>query len=234
MSSAINFTQNSLSIPSYNSRQQQIYSAERKITQIDRQIANNDDRISITKEMIANNSKLIANNSKLSTALKESRDIEAKLLACYEKLLEIRMAKNISNNTTVIVPQKLQASVVSSSNHNSSVKALEKYEVAPVIQKSKPLDMAVINADATQKLGDVLFDNYKGNNQTLATNIRDRFFQELGYDPSKNIASVNSSLEKVFNSFANYLKIGEYSYLNGNNSFLTDLQNRLLSCNVEC
>ena len=94
--------------------------------------------------------------------------------------------------------------------------------------------MAAINADATQKLGGVLFDNYKGDNQTLAKNIRDRFFQELEYDSSKNMASVNSSLEKVFNSFANYLKTGEYSYLNGNNSFLTDLQNRLLSCNVEC
>ena len=241
MSNAINSTQNNMLMPSYDNRTQQVQSAQRQIARIDRQIAGNDDRISITKEIIANNNKLITALKESRDLLQESRDISQRiidkseqLLACYEKLLEIRRAKNSANNTAVIVPQQLQTPVVSL-NHNNPVKVLEKYQVAPVFQAPKSVDMAPINADATQKLGDVLFDYYKDIDQTLSRNIRERFFQELGYDADKNIiASVNSSLERVFNTFAKYLKMGEYSHLKGNNNFLTDLQNRLLSYNVEC
>ncbi len=135
-------------------------------------------------------------------------------------------------------PKELTSRSHYSPVENSSVVKFVKQQELEVINPKTPIlqsmSMPEIISDATLKLGDVLFDHYKDDNKALAMNIRDRFFQELEYDSSKNVVSANSSLEKVFNSFANYLKVGEYSYLKGNNHFLNDLQNRLLSCNIQC
>lgn len=401
MSNAINYVQNSVSIPRYN-RQQQINTAENRISQIDRQIAKKDEQSGTIRELITARKQIISNNDKLLTlrtehlnTLKESRDLQvdarditAKLLACYEKLLEIRreknnpetviskvsqstlttgkdqppnpnsntvdksdamplkqvfaenvralgkeleykptdwvkvntprlpeyanmysnfiknnkeFVKNIDSNSEKILSNKniletynksLSGANVGSrieedaiakiieentglqklnSNNfkqmrqarneyydfiNTKIKAqtlnstdktqeVVKYtdpinnsrklrEEHLAIQTSKPVGMAAITADATQKLGELLFDKYKDVNTTAATNLRERFFEDLEYDATRNIASVNSNLSKVFDNFATYLKIGEYSYLNNHKNYLYDLQTKLMRFDKWC
>jgi hypothetical protein len=242
MSSAINYVQNSLYIPSY-SRQQQINIAERQIEQIDRQIANNDEFQKIGGQLLA----ALEKNQSLRTehlkTLKESRatgqrivDKSEQLLACYEKLLEIRRAKNNPETTVAKVSQSIKE-VYSTPVHSNQLrdKAVQQTANVPTIQTSnKPVDMGAISADATQKLGDLLFDRYKEVNTTAAMNLRERFFEDLGYDATKKIASVNSNLSKIFDNFATYLKIGEYSYLANNKHYLDDLQTKLMRFDRWC
>lgn len=269
MSSAINYVQNSVSIPRYN-RQQQINIAERQISQIDRTIEKNNRTIALNNEQNAIRRELIANNDEFQKiggkllavleenqalrtehlkTLKESRDAgqrivdkSEQLLACYEKLLEIRRAKNASNNSGVVTPQKFKTSVSSGISPNHSVSSMKHkvikeqshYQSAPAIKSSIPVDLKAVNADATKQLGDVLFDHYEGTNKALAMNIRDRFYQELEYDTNKNTISINSNLEKVFSTFANYLKIRDYSYFKDHASHFLDLQNRLMKFDAWC
>lgn len=249
MSSTINYVQNSVSIPRYN-RQQQINIAERQISQIDRTIALNNEQNAIRRELIANNNErndiirelITAKTEHLKTLkesreiMQEARDIEAKLLACYEKLLEIRRAKNNPETAVAKVSQSIKE-VHSTPVHSNQLrdKAVQQTANIPTIQTStKPVDMVVISADATQKLGDLLFDRYKEVNTTAAMNLRDRFFEDLGYDATRNSISANSNLGKVFDNFATYLKIGEYSYLANHKNYLYDLQTKLMRFDRWC
>lgn len=249
MSSAINYVQNSVYIPSY-SRQQQINIAERRIEQIDRKLVANNRLLTALEE----NQALRTEHLK---TLKESRDLQAthietlkesrdtgqrivdkseQLLACYEKLLEIRRAKNNPETAVAKVSQSIKE-VHSTTVHSNQLrdKAVQKTANIPTIQTStKPVDMVAISADATQKLGNLLFDRYKEVNTTAAMNLRDRFFEDLGYNVTKNSISADSNLGKVFDNFATYLKIVEYSYLANHKNYLYDLQTKLMRFDKWC
>jgi hypothetical protein len=243
------------------SAERQIEQIDRRIANNDEQntirrqiIANNDKIISNNDKLIANNDKLIANNDKLITALKESRDlrenyintlkehrnlqaeardITAQLLACYEKLVEIVRAKTNQENPVMKTYQNDKdhnLDFTIKPNKNSVGQQIAKI---PTTQVSRSVDMVTINADATQKLGDLLFDRYKGVDFITATNLRERFFQHLGYNATKKIASNNSNLKTIFETFMEYLKQGEYNFKNPK-SYFSDIQARLMQFDKWC
>jgi len=219
---------------STNNNARQIAVAENKIAQIDRKIDTTSKSMSLMKEVITSNNKLIGAIKESRDILQESRDtgqkivdITEKLINCYEKLLEIRRAKNNSNtlNMKQVTPLNVASNPIVLKNN-----------VKPIDQV-KNVDMKYINATATRELGNILYDKYKDVNQTIASNIRTKFFETLNYNPSNNVFLANSNinhLETIFTTFSNYLKTGEYNYLKNDKDYFNDLQSKLISLDKHC
>lgn len=232
MSSAINYIQNNVTIPSYN-RQQQINNAERQIAQIDRTIERNNRTIALNEEqntirrelnvtrrelianndaLIANNNEqnvirreqsdiireLIANNNEIMNTLKESRQIgqnivdkTEQLIDCYEKLLEIRRAKNDRIDT----PETAQVTTGQVSKLSNDI--------------SKE-DIHAIKEDTTSRLANIVYDRYINLDHTTASNFRDRFLQDCRFD--SNSRSSNHDLVNILDNFSYYMKQVGYTY----------------------
>lgn len=235
-----NIIQNDLFTSRYNNGRQ-IVVAERRIAQIDQKISAHEETSSIIKQLITNNDKLIKATKESRDILQSSRDIlqesrdtgqkivdiTEKLINCYERLLEIRQAKNNSNalNMKQVTPLNVPSTPI-----------VVKDNVKP-IDDVKNIDIKSINATATRELGNILYDKYKDVNQTIASNIRTKFFETLNYNPSNNVFLANSNinhLETIFTTFSNYLKTGEYNYLKNDKDYFNDLQSKLISLDKQC
>ena len=246
--------ENDLFTSRYNNARQ-IAVAENRIAQIDRKITAHEKNISITKELIEHNNyrmslmkKIVNNNDKLIQATKESRDIlqssrdilqesrdtgqkivdiTEKLITCYERLLEIRRAKNDSNSLNMKQVSPLNV---------PNVPITLKDNVKPT-NNFKNVDIQSVNATATKELGNILYDKYKDIHQTIALNIRTKFFEALNYNSNSHVFLDGSNinhLETIFATFSNYLKTGEYSYLKSGKDYFNDLQSKLISLDKHC
>ena len=190
MSSTVNYSPISLNIPSYTSRFQpeqfveegQIYN-NRNMGNIAGQRDHLRERMDSLSERLRASEKLLIQQQKTLDSIKKSRDIALKL---YNKLL-----KTISkNNTDTIAVSK---------------PAIHSSEISQSHNVSESFDMKAVKVDATQKLGDILFNKYKDENESVAANIRTRFFQDLSYDSTKQLVSEATGLFDIFTHFMNYL-----------------------------
>lgn len=159
------------------------------------------------------------------------------LIKIYNDIYNKYVAKH---NSKTAIANVSQNSAHLHSTPTPSINSLNKPEQqtvrTPAIKIVSPTEMEAIKVDATQKLGDVLYEHFSTSNSTLATNIRESFFRDLEYDSSSLSPSVKFNLRTILALFSEYLKVESYGhlYLNGTDYFMNNLNDRLLRCNIEC